>query len=155
MIRKVKLDQRELDTKRKKDFEEVERMKEEEMVKIRKEKKNIEQRSKNLQLTNNSNRKDKEEIDGLKRELTKALDESKAKEQKSKMTTDRMRKQIDELLQKNKELQEEVKYMDQLRQCQMNNASAPTGKPPAIAATSKAAAASGAEKNTRYTFSAT
>ncbi len=71
------------------------------------------------------------------------------------MTNDRMRKQIDELLQKNKELQEEVKYMDQLRQCQMNTASAPTGKPPAAAASSKAAAASGAEKNTRYTFSAT
>ncbi len=48
MLRKVKTEQRELEAQRKKAGEEVDRMKEDEMSKLRKEKKALEQRQKNF-----------------------------------------------------------------------------------------------------------
>ncbi len=44
-------------------MEEVEKLKEEEQQKLKKEKKALEQRSKNLQLVGSSNKKEREEID--------------------------------------------------------------------------------------------
>ncbi len=65
---------------KKKAFDEIERLKEDEVSKIKKEKKALEQRSKNLQLVGSSNKKEREEIDLLKKELSKVVEESKAKE---------------------------------------------------------------------------
>ena len=42
MVKKMKIDSRDQDSRRKKDLEEIEKMKEEEMEKIRKEKKGLE-----------------------------------------------------------------------------------------------------------------
>lgn len=65
---------------KKKAFEEIERLKQDELEKIKKEKKALEQRSKNLQLVGNSNKKEREEIENLKKELTRVTEEAKAKE---------------------------------------------------------------------------
>lgn len=63
MIRKLKVDQRDVEAQKKRTSEEVERLKEEEMGKVRKEKKALEQRQKNFQLVSNTAKKEREEID--------------------------------------------------------------------------------------------
>lgn len=50
-------------------MQEIEKLKNEEMLKIKKEKKVLEQKQRNMNLVNNSNKKDKEEIEQLKREV--------------------------------------------------------------------------------------
>jgi hypothetical protein len=42
----------------------------------------LEQRSKNLQLVGNSNKKEREEIEALRKELQRVMEEAKAKEAK-------------------------------------------------------------------------
>ena len=63
MIRKLKVDQRDVEAQKKRTSEDVERLKEEEMGKVRKEKKALEQRQKNFQLVSNTAKKEREEID--------------------------------------------------------------------------------------------
>ena len=63
MIRKLKVDQRDVEAQKKRTSEEVERLKEEEMGKVRKEKKALEQRQKNFQLVSSTAKKEREEID--------------------------------------------------------------------------------------------
>ena len=63
MIRKLKVDQRDVEAQKKRTAEEVERLKEDEMGKVRKEKKALEQRQKNFQLVSNTAKKEREEID--------------------------------------------------------------------------------------------
>jgi hypothetical protein len=48
----VRVEERDLEVKRKKDKDEIQRMRDEEMLKIKKEKKVLEQRAKNLQFSN-------------------------------------------------------------------------------------------------------
>jgi hypothetical protein len=52
----------------------------------------LEQRSKNLQLVGNSNKKEREEIEALRKELQRVMEEAKAKEAKQKNTIDRLKK---------------------------------------------------------------
>ena len=61
MIRKLKVDQRDVEAQKKRTSEDVERLKEEEMGKVRKEKKALEQRQKNFQLVSNTAKKEREE----------------------------------------------------------------------------------------------
>ena len=63
MIRKLKVEQRDVEAQKKRTSEEVERLKEEEMGKVRKEKKALEQRQKNFQLVSSTAKKEREEID--------------------------------------------------------------------------------------------
>ena len=63
MIRKLKVDQRDVEAQKKRTAEEVERLKEDEMGKVRKEKKALEQRQKNFQLVSNTAKKERDEID--------------------------------------------------------------------------------------------
>lgn len=51
LLRQVKAEQRELEIKRKKDLQDINKLKEEELLKIKKEKKVLEQRAKNLQFS--------------------------------------------------------------------------------------------------------
>lgn len=51
LMKQVRNEQRELEIKRKKDMQDLGKMREEEMLKIRKEKKVLEQRAKNLQFS--------------------------------------------------------------------------------------------------------
>jgi hypothetical protein len=49
-----------------------------------------------LQLVNTSNKREREEIEFLKKELTRVIEEAKAKEAKQKATIERLKKQIDD-----------------------------------------------------------
>jgi len=53
-MKQLRLDQKELDLKRKRDTEEVNKMRDDEMLRIRKEKKVLEQRFKNMQFNQNN-----------------------------------------------------------------------------------------------------
>jgi len=57
-------------------------MKEEEMQKIRKEKRALEQRQKNFQLVSNTAKKEREEIDQLRREYNKYKTDAELKSKK-------------------------------------------------------------------------
>lgn len=81
----------------------------------------LELRQKNLQLVNSSNKKEREEIEFLKRELARLSEEAKAKEVKQKATIERMRKQGEELQRRNKELTDEVRLLEQERLSKMSN----------------------------------
>lgn len=69
-MKKLKIDQKELDVQRKRQKEQFEKMKEDEMSKLKSQKRIIEQRQKNVALANNSNKRDKDEIDSLRKQLT-------------------------------------------------------------------------------------
>ena len=62
-----------------------------------------------------SNKKEREEIEHLKKELVKVQEDSRQKEQKAKSTIDRLKRQVEDLTTRNKELNEEVKHLEQLR----------------------------------------
>lgn len=79
---KIQVERREFEANKKRAFEDIERLKQDELEKIKKEKKALEQRSKNLQLVGTSNKKEREEIEGLRRELQRVSEEAKAKEAK-------------------------------------------------------------------------
>lgn len=74
-MKKLKIDQKELDVQRKRQKEQFEKMKEDEMSKLKSQKRIIEQRQKNVALANNSNKRDKDEIDSLRKQLTQVKDE--------------------------------------------------------------------------------
>ena len=82
MIRKLKVDQRDVEAQKKRTSEDVERLKEEEMGKVRKEKKALEQRQKNFQLLSSTAKKEREEIDQLRREYNKYRDDAELKAKK-------------------------------------------------------------------------
>lgn len=63
LMRKVRIETRELDGTRKRLTEEVEKSKAEELDKIRKEKKQLEIRQKNLHMAGAASKKEREEID--------------------------------------------------------------------------------------------
>ena len=51
-------------------------MKEDALAKVRQEKKQLEQRQKNLQMVSNSTKREREEIENLKKEVTRLTDEA-------------------------------------------------------------------------------
>ena len=115
LLRKVKVEQREIDALRKRNQEEVERLKEDEMSKLRKEKKALEQRQKNFQLVSTTAKKEREEIDQLRREYNKYRSEAELKAKKQQSQIERLTKQNNELKQKNKEIAEDLRAMEQQR----------------------------------------
>ena len=90
-------------------------MKEEEMSKVRKEKKALEQRQKNFQLVSNQSKKEREEIDQLRREYNKYRADAELKAKKQQSQIERLTKLNNEFKQKNKELQEDLRAMEQQR----------------------------------------
>jgi DNA repair exonuclease SbcCD ATPase subunit len=85
------------------------------MDKVRKEKKALEQRQKNFQLVSTTAKKEREEIDNLRREYAKYKNDAELKAKKQQGTIERLTKQNNELKQKNKELLEDLKAMEQQR----------------------------------------
>lgn len=75
----------------------MDRLRNDELEKLRKEKKLLEQRQKNLQMVQTSNKREREEIEFLKKELQRVQEEAKAKETKQKSQIDRLSKQVEEL----------------------------------------------------------
>jgi centromere protein J len=112
LIQKAQIEKRDFEAMKKKALEEVERLKEEELNKLKKEKKALEQRSKNLQLVGSSNKKEREEVDFLRKEVVRVQEEAKAKDQKQKLTIERLKKQVEDLTVRNKELSEELKHIE-------------------------------------------
>ena len=104
-----------MDALRKRNQEEVERLKEDEMSKLRKEKKALEQRQKNFQLVSTTAKKEREEIDQLRREYNKYRSEAELKAKKQQSQIERLTKQNNELKQKNKEIAEDLRAMEQQR----------------------------------------
>jgi hypothetical protein len=65
------VDFRDFEARKKKEIEDIDRLKLEEIDKLKKERKLLEQRQKNLQLVSVSNKKEREEIEYLKKELVR------------------------------------------------------------------------------------
>ena len=72
-------------------------MKEEEMQKVRKEKRALEQRQKNFQLVSNTAKKEREEIDQLRREYNKYKSDAELKAKKQQSQINMLTKQNNEL----------------------------------------------------------
>ena len=69
------MDQKELDNQRKKQKEQIDKLKEDEMNKIRAQKKILEQRQKNITLTNTSSKRERDEIESLRKQLVQLREE--------------------------------------------------------------------------------
>lgn len=89
---------------------ELEEWKKEEQKKIRNEKRISERQSKAV--ASMPNRKEREEIDGLKATIKKLQDDAKAKDQRFKLAMEQKKKQLDDSLLKNQELIEEIKHLE-------------------------------------------
>ena len=74
------------------------------MEKIRKEKRNLDQRQRNLTMQATTTRKEKDEIERLTKEMAKMQADHNAEKSKTKMQMDRLKKQNEDLTKKNKDL---------------------------------------------------
>ncbi|EAR95261.2 T-complex protein 10 carboxy-terminus containing protein (macronuclear) [Tetrahymena thermophila SB210] len=95
------------------EIQELEEWKKEEKKKIQNEKRIADRQQKAMQ--NMPNRKEREEIENLKAMNKKLQEEIKIKDQRNKLTIDRQKKLIDELTQKNQELKDEIKHLENMR----------------------------------------
>ena len=82
------------------------------MTKIKAQKKIVEQRQKNVALANNSSKRDRDEIDSLRKQLTQTKDEQYQKDKYHKTQTDRLNRQISDLREENQELRDEIAHYD-------------------------------------------
>ena len=73
--KKLKIDQRELEAQRKKQKEQLDKLTKDELNKINQQKKTLEQRQKNIQLASNSNKRDRDEIESLRKQLGQVKEE--------------------------------------------------------------------------------
>jgi len=96
-----------------KERKELEDLKAEELKRIRQEKKEADKQHKSIQ--NQSNKKEREEIEALKQSLAKLQEELQAKDKKNKAMIDNLKKQVEDLTAQNSKLHEELKYYEQLR----------------------------------------
>ena len=72
-------------------MEDVEKMKAVEIEKIAKERRALEQRQKNLQMVSQGTKREREEIDALKREISKITQEANEKAEKSRKENERLK----------------------------------------------------------------
>lgn len=79
LMRKVRTESKDLENLRKKMTDDVEKVKQEELEKIKREKKALETRQKNLQMVGAASKKEREEIDQLKKDMAKMQAESELK----------------------------------------------------------------------------
>lgn len=105
----------------KKEFEkaEFEKYKAAELKKIERERKNQLKSTKNMH--NIQNKKEREEIEALKEQISKLQEEMKIKEQRNKLTIDKLKKQLDEMNKKNEALQNEIKQYEEMRIKNLNS----------------------------------
>ena len=82
MMKKVQIQQREVDAMKKKNNDEVERLKEDEMAKLRREKQAFEQRQKNFALVSKNAKKEREEVDQVRKEFNKYKNDAELKAKK-------------------------------------------------------------------------
>lgn len=123
-FRKQKVEQEKISKKLEKEIEtyqkqkekesaEFEEFKKHEIEKMKKEKRVFERQIRAMQ--NIPNRKEREEIEQLKKEVSQLKEEMKNHDTKNKLNADRMKKQIDDLSTRNSELENEIKLLEDLR----------------------------------------
>lgn len=83
------------------------------MEKIKGQKKIIEQRQKNIAMANNSSKRDREEIESLRKQLTQVREEANQKDKYQKAQIDRLTRQVTDTKAENVELKEEIAHYDQ------------------------------------------
>jgi len=101
-------------------------MKAEELKKLKRERRVLEQQSKALMKL--PNKKERTEIEGLEAILEQERKEAKSKEARHKLTVERLRDQINQLQVTNKELQEEIKWHEELHLMKGNKQTEETEK---------------------------
>ena len=69
MIGKQRIEFRDFESRKKKEIEDIDKLKVEELEKLKKDRKLLEQKQRNLQLVSTSNKKEREEIEFLKKEV--------------------------------------------------------------------------------------
>ncbi|KAM3144970.1 hypothetical protein pb186bvf_002975 [Paramecium bursaria] len=106
--------------------QELELFIEEEKKKILREKRVQERQIKTFQ--NVPNRKEREEFEQMKKQVLQLQEDIKAKDQKHKLNYDRMKKQYEDMVQRNQELQNEVKALE-LKIIEQKQGPAPPGNP--------------------------
>ena len=94
----------------KEEGEKLDAAKEEELKKTKKEKKVVERNLKAATVA--ETRKEREEIEALKEKIRRIEEEAREKDKKNKFAAERQKKQIEELLQRNKELEEAVHRLE-------------------------------------------
>ena len=124
-IKKLKQDRDEFEKDRMKQLEEFEQMKNEEMRKFRQEKRLFEQHQK--QLREHPDKREREEIELLKKQITTLQDDFKQREVRWSTTINRLKERIETLEYENAEIKQEKdlierKRLDLVHQLQMNNA---------------------------------
>ena len=79
---------------------------------MKSQKRIIEQRQKNVTLANTSSKRDKDEIESLRKQLTAVKDELAQKEKYSKSQIDRLNRTINDIRAENGELRDEIAHYD-------------------------------------------
>ena len=113
MLKNLNKDIAEWNKQKEKDIKEFEDWKQEETKKIKNEKKLSERQQKTL--SNMPNRKEREEIDNLKKQIAKLTEDLQTKDKRTKLNVDRFKRQIEELEQRNTELVQELRCFDQYK----------------------------------------
>ena len=120
LLKKLRIDMDIFYKTRENDILNFERIKGEEMKKLEKERKyQIRSVNRNNQ-KEAQNKKEREEIEQLKIQITKLQDEMKLRDQKSKMAIDKIKKQLVETNSNNESLLEKIKTYEDLRIKNMN-----------------------------------
>jgi len=70
-MRKVRIEVREVEAVKKRQTEEVNSMKETEMEKVRKERRALEQRERNLKMVSNTSKRERDELDRAQKDLAR------------------------------------------------------------------------------------
>jgi centromere protein J len=97
-----------------------EKVKEEEIKKLEKERKfQLRNINRNTQ-KENQNKKEREEIELLRGQLSKLHDEMRIKQQKNRIAIEKIKKQLDETNRNNEALSEKIKYYENMRIKNMN-----------------------------------
>lgn len=82
------------------------------MNKVRAQKRIVEQRQKNVSLANNASKRDRDEIDQLRRQIANSKEDYTQKEKYHKSQSERLQRQITDLRNENQELREEIAHYD-------------------------------------------
>eukprot|EP00826_Nyctotherus_ovalis_P015867 TRINITY_DN14549_c0_g2_i1.p1 TRINITY_DN14549_c0_g2~~TRINITY_DN14549_c0_g2_i1.p1 ORF type:complete len:400 (+),score=95.93 TRINITY_DN14549_c0_g2_i1:1051-2250(+) len=113
LAKKLTKEMEDFQKQREAELAEFEETKRQESQRLKKEKRVFERQMRTLHSL--PNRKEREEIEQLKREVSQLKEELKSRDSRYKLQMDRAKKQIDDLTTKNSELQTEIKILEGLR----------------------------------------
>ena len=127
LFKKLQGDVTEFETYKEKEMANISELREKEQKKIAQEKRVLDRQNKAVQ--NMPNKKEKEEIESLKKETAKLHEDMKAKEGRNKVLIDKTKRQLDESLGKNKELEKLVNELkEQIIQLRSETSVVPDAK---------------------------